>query len=152
MIRRILIVVQFTCAIALAGFGLVDLWRDVGWSGQLNERHWARVGVQGGVIDLAHARRIPESYGQHGWRVPLSIFGEVSIRTGSNRNHWRYVVVRLPLWAMVGLLFCHPGVAFFRGPFLHRRRRKRNQCISCGYDRSGNTTGICPECGVAFST
>ncbi len=151
MILKILIVVQFTCAVTLAGFGLADLWHDVGWRGQLNERHWARVGVQGGVIDLAHARRTPESYAPHGWRIPLSIFGEVSIRTGSNRNHWRYVVVRLPLWAMVGLLFCHPAVAFFRGPFLHRRRRKRNQCISCGYDRSGNTTGICPECGAALS-
>ena len=150
MIRRILIVVQFTCAVTLAGFGLVDLWHDVDWDGRLNERHWAQVAVEGGVIHLAHARRTDQSYAPHGRRIPLSIFGEVSIRTGS-RNQWRYVVVRLPLWAIVGLLFCHPAVAFFRGPFLHGRRRKRNQCISCGYDRSGNTSGICPECGVGLT-
>ena len=150
MILKILIVVQFSCAVTLAGFGLADLWRDVGWSGQLNERHWAQVGIQSGVIDLAHARRAAGSYEPRSRRFPLSVFGELSIRTGSSRNQWRFVVVRLPLWAMVALLFCHPAVAYFRGPFLHRRRPKRNQCASCGYDRSGNTTGICPECGVAF--
>ena len=151
MILKILIVVQFTCAVTLAGFGLADLWRDVEWQGQLNERHWARVRIQSGVIDLAHARRAAGSYEPRRRRISLSVFGELSIRTGSSRNQWRFVVVRLPLWAIVALLFCHPAVAFFRGPFLHRRRRTRNQCISCGYNRSGNTTGICPECGVAFS-
>ena len=152
MILKTLIIVQFTSAVTLAGFGLADLWRDVGWRGRLNERHWARVAIRGGVIDLAHARRTLESYAPRRLRIPLSVFGDLSIRTGSNRNRWRYVVVRVPLWAMVALLFCHPAVAYFRGPFLHRLRPKRNQCTSCGYDRSGNTTGICPECGIAFSS
>ena len=32
-----------------------------------------------------------------------------------------------------------------------RKRRKLgpNACNSCGYDLTGNETGICPECGVA---
>ncbi len=27
------------------------------------------------------------------------------------------------------------------------RRRKRNLCVLCGYNLTGNTSGVCPECG-----
>ena len=27
------------------------------------------------------------------------------------------------------------------------RRRRRGQCPHCGYDLSGNASGVCPECG-----
>ncbi len=30
----------------------------------------------------------------------------------------------------------------------HRRRAARCRCTSCNYDLQGNTTGVCPECGV----
>ena len=53
MILKILIVVQFTCAVTLAGFGLADFWRDVGWSGQLN----------GCVNDAVALQAIAESMG-----------------------------------------------------------------------------------------
>ncbi len=29
-----------------------------------------------------------------------------------------------------------------------RERRSENRCSDCGYDLSGNTTGVCPECGA----
>jgi hypothetical protein len=28
------------------------------------------------------------------------------------------------------------------------RRPRPRACPSCGYDLTGNTTGVCPECGV----
>ena len=35
--------------------------------------------------------------------------------------------------------------------FLHRRRsrRRQNRCEICGYSLTGNTSGVCPECGTA---
>ena len=31
-------------------------------------------------------------------------------------------------------------------------RRDDNTCPSCGYDLTGNETGVCPECGVGVET
>jgi uncharacterized paraquat-inducible protein A len=27
-------------------------------------------------------------------------------------------------------------------------RRRRGLCVKCGYDLTGNTSGVCPECGT----
>ena len=43
-----------------------------------------------------------------------------------------------PICALVGLL------AHARW----RRHRTPGQCTRCGYDLTGNVTGICPECGL----
>ena len=29
----------------------------------------------------------------------------------------------------------------------HARRRRRGHCAACGYDLTGNVSGVCPECG-----
>ena len=33
-----------------------------------------------------------------------------------------------------------------RGPLRRWRRRKRGLCLHCGYNLTGNTSGVCPEC------
>lgn len=59
-----------------------------------------------------------------------------------------YVVeVVFPLWAPFIVLSIYPIIAFIRGPFRRYRRRKKGLCIQCGYNLTGNTSGICPECG-----
>jgi hypothetical protein len=30
-------------------------------------------------------------------------------------------------------------------------RRKHGQCLGCGYSLTGNTSGVCPECGTAVA-
>ena len=30
------------------------------------------------------------------------------------------------------------------------RRRKRGLCVKCGYDLTGNESGVCPECGSSI--
>ena len=32
----------------------------------------------------------------------------------------------------------------------HRRGRQKGRCRTCGYDLTGNTSGVCPECGQAI--
>ena len=35
---------------------------------------------------------------------------------------------------------------------LRRAGRTQTQCLSCGYELRGNTSGVCPECGVMLSS
>ena len=55
-----------------------------------------------------------------------------------------------PVWALFLLLAAHPTVAFIRGPLRRWRRRKRGECVNCGYNLTGNVTGVCSECGVSM--
>lgn len=62
------------------------------------------------------------------------------------------VGVAVPFWFLSGLLSVYPVVVFLRGPMRRRRRRKRGQCLRCGYNLTGNISGVCPECGSATTT
>lgn len=35
-------------------------------------------------------------------------------------------------------------------PVLHNHSAKHPECNTCGYDLTGNTSGVCPECGTPF--
>jgi hypothetical protein len=56
----------------------------------------------------------------------------------------------LPRWVGVLLLL---GVAVAAIYWLHRpveivrERRAKGLCVGCGYDLTGNVSGVCPECG-----
>ena len=55
----------------------------------------------------------------------------------------------LPAWFVCIVAGAYPAIAFVRGPMLRRRhRRKRGLCERCAYDLTGNTSGVCPECGT----
>jgi hypothetical protein len=45
--------------------------------------------------------------------------------------------VMVPLWVLI-----YPAE-------LREERRARGQCPQCGYDLTGNVSGVCPECGAA---
>jgi hypothetical protein len=60
------------------------------------------------------------------------------------RFHGRVSAFILPLWIPLALLatptiilWCHD-----------RRRIPSGHCQTCGYDLTGNVSGICPECGT----
>lgn len=53
-----------------------------------------------------------------------------------------------PLWKPVTLLVSYPATAIIRGPLRRWRRRRKGLCLKCGYDLTGNESGICPECGT----
>ena len=64
--------------------------------------------------------------------------------------HRRIGRLRLRLWAPAALLCIYPTAAIMYGAHRRRRRRLRRECTRCGYNLSGNTTGVCSECGQAF--
>ena len=54
----------------------------------------------------------------------------------------------LPLFGPFALFAAYPAIAFIRGPVGRWRRRRRGLCIKCGYDLTGNVSGVYPECGT----
>lgn len=80
------------------------------------------------------------------WYHPKFYMG----RSEVGQAHWQvkspgvvisipYLVIPLAAWPIVTL------VSRFRIKLL---RQKKGQCVSCGYDLTGNTSGVCPECGA----
>lgn len=57
------------------------------------------------------------------------------------------MTLRMPTYLLVPILAAPPLWALLRGPFRRSRRRAKGQCIRCGYDLTGNVTGVCSECG-----
>ena len=62
----------------------------------------------------------------------------------------RISYIRMPDWLLPGLLLLYPVYAVFRGPMLQRKRKKSRLCENCGYDLTGNVSGVCPECGTGY--
>ena len=60
------------------------------------------------------------------------------------------VWLRLPLYAISGLFAVYPSITIIRGPLRRWRRRKRGLCVNCGYNLTGNVSGVCSECGTPF--
>ena len=54
-------------------------------------------------------------------------------------NVWLLTVVTALSWA------AYPFVSV---RLIRRRRRKRGLCVKCGYDLTGNESGVCAECGT----
>ncbi len=69
-------------------------------------------------------------------------------RYGSPRPGALYLPMRIPIRQMA-LLFATISAYLIAFPYLRRfRRRKQGLCVKCAYDLTGNTSGVCPECGT----
>jgi hypothetical protein len=61
-----------------------------------------------------------------------------------------HVNVCLPLWFLLAVAAGYPGWVI--GSWLSKRRERKQRrqaghCRRCGYDLTGNMSGVCPECG-----
>jgi hypothetical protein len=57
-----------------------------------------------------------------------------------------YTVVSIPCWAVAAPAALLPAGRLVSS-VRRRLRRRRCACGSCGYDLTGNVSGVCPECG-----
>lgn len=55
--------------------------------------------------------------------------------------------VIIPLWFFAAIFAILPAI-WFAGFIIRRLRLRQGRCLACGYDLTGNTSGICPECGT----
>jgi hypothetical protein len=62
--------------------------------------------------------------------------------------HRRVGTLLVNMWLLVGLAAVVPATWLGACAARRRIRRARQQCVRCGYDLRGNTSGACPECGL----
>jgi len=95
----------------------------------------------GGAVALYY--RVPRQ--REGWYLYHSGWS-----IGWEYMHWTpevpmmnpWVICLLPLWIPF-LLVCVPTILVWD----RHRRVNPDSCRECGYNLTGNTSGICPECG-----
>ncbi len=87
-----------------------------------------------------------------GWQYPEPGFGYEdyvhNIHYGKRiqRTHTRRA--HAPGWAVILLFGIYPVFALVR----YRRRPKPGHCTKCGYNLTGNVSGVCPECGTKIES
>ncbi len=60
------------------------------------------------------------------------------------------IELRFPHWLVAAIAMAFVTLAYARATRKYVRVR-RNHCRTCEYDLTGNTSGICPECGTEVS-
>lgn len=134
--------------------GVLGLTSLLWYVGIGNDRTW-HVALRGGEVAI----RIIEEPGTPG------AFGPTGVHATPTPPFWRMPTVRLqggvpagaictdltmPLW-MVFLTSFVTAAVFWRVHhliFTRRSRHLRGHCIYCGYDLTGNVSGVCSECGA----
>jgi hypothetical protein len=94
-----------------------------------------RLGFSAGTMEGRVRRAMSVLYTPVRWRPDIKRIGTT------------ITMCSLPLWPMFVLFAAYPAVAFIRGPLRRWRRRRKGLCTACGYDLTGNVSGVCPECG-----
>ncbi len=83
--------------------------------------------------------------------IGLSVWGAwyfLFPQFGSLALHQRMAFLRGVIVVLTpGAMGVCSAFAFIRGPLRRYRRRRRGECIGCGYNLTGNESGMCPECG-----
>jgi len=82
-------------------------------------------------------------------------FAGIKLQTtyiGKGRPERLCRIFTFPLWIPLVTFLAYPLAALLGLPRRRRRmRRLRGECVSCGYNLTGNVSGICPECGWRIS-
>ena len=159
MIRKVIIVMLLLAAIPPWMLGVARFWVALrchvfGASAVSMERYthqyrlprnhaalWSqggRLGLQVTYID----KDKPTGRGRS-WR-----FAGLEIQTSGRYLGEHTTVASVPFFVPIILLLVYPVIVFIRGPLRRWRRHIRGQCDQCGYNLTGNVSGVCPECGA----
>lgn len=92
------------------------------------------------------------SHAQPGRIAPYAVVSTTfPPRPGSNTPPIKLFGVRTWTWLPIVLLIAYPALAVLADR-LRRRNRREGHCRGCGYNLTGNASGVCSECGLAFET
>lgn len=172
MICKAIIVVLTLLAVATAGLGISTFFDPILWTAPRDVgRRAYGVMVCRGEMAL-HYWRFEARPGSKSWRIAIDPFvacqNEVHLGASAYSRRWnnpplKYKMavngrggggtlittdVRFLVWPPAIAFAIYPVLAFIRGPLRRYRRRRRGLCVRCGYNLTGNVSGICPECGT----
>ncbi len=89
-----------------------------------------------------------ERLGSGGDWKPYSDLGLVAVRHEKLvLSAWTPGIPIIVFAAYPALVLTTHLVSRIRRSILRRRRLRMNHCLECGYDLTGNVSGVCPECG-----
>ncbi len=169
MIRRT-VIIALTVATATTGIvAIVGACHPTHW-GFVSGTHlfsFCATGMKGGFIwedHDTHSNAMSLAGLHNLWR-PMGLDGEFKfiwrrkITRDDSSHSGRYSVrsfvrtwIIMPLWIPFLAFGIFPAIAFARGPFRRWRQPGDGYCIRCGYDLTGNVSGVCPECGSPVSS
>lgn len=94
-----------------------------------------------------------------GRAASLSVSADVAApwfgATPGIKSVWRvYGSFPFALICTIGFLsfIAYPFIVFRQGPLRRYKRYRNGRCTKCGYDLTGNSSGICSECGSPVRT
>lgn len=124
-------------ACALMGGDLAALYFTWRWAHRLSSSRRLVITYLSVAIGLAasHAAGASDAVGDGIFQTTTGVF-YITSDIVQPLVMWDAISVLPPLLILAGLIF--------RG----RPRRRPGVCASCGYDLTGNTSGVCPECGT----
>ena len=153
MIRKAIIVVLSLAAVATGVSALASFFSPV--IARLSAGAWCfRSGLSRGLLLMEYDGRSqaikpnPQRPYQRYAETRFDFAGFAFENYVQERNAWRYWRLSVPLWIPVTVFAMCPLFVIVRGPLRRRRRRKRGLCVGCGYDLTGNVSGVCPECAT----
>ena len=149
MIRKTIIALPLFAATLVVAGNLVGIAWERGSFGRLPR---TSIHLRGGELNASYTYRIPIAppmmYPVDNVEMSLRFTGFrfiVSVEHGI----YRTIAVRIPVWQLVVAFLALP-ILLVGWPAARRwRRRRRGQCEACGYNLTGNVSGVCPECGQA---
>ena len=92
------------------------------------------------LIELRHKRR--ELGLEYGFKP------DVATSSGPWPAWPRIRGYEFPLWFLSVGALAYPLFTLIRTSLKRRRRGRDGLCLSCGYNLTGNTSGVCPECAT----
>ena len=160
IMRRGIIILFTVLSAASVALGLA-VRTESGWGtnkGRISKdgTHWTymiSVSLGKGVVSIGYQKTLDGSQVSRckqtnwpWWQYTVIVFVDPS--NERYYQHWGVTVSsEVPL--TMGVVFgVYPTFALLRGPVRRRRRRRHGLCTNCGYNLTGNVSGVCPECGA----
>jgi len=131
-------------------------WAGSEWMSQHYYHRMWRVSLSEGTVNVlvagsgVYADSLQRRYdtGSGGFIVHPTYHSDcLGLRLPSIERHGRLrdaLGINIPLWIPFGLFTTLTSVLFWRD----RRTAKPGNCLHCGYNLTGNESGICPECST----
>lgn len=106
--------------------------------------------LDSGTLQVKHGQVVDHPPLRRARRVDWGVFSLASVDLPGSQMAYRLRMVSVSLWLLFAVSALYPAIVFIRGPLRRRWRRKRGRCAQCGYDLTGNVSGVCSECGQAI--